>query len=120
MNTKQDFYIDCSYQNNVCILKLNGFLDAHTYTILEEQLKKCINNSFYNILLDLDNLTYLSSAGLGAFMMHLETIRIKNGDIILMNLSTSISEIINMLHFNEIFKIVNNKEEAFLIFEHKQ
>ncbi len=117
METKKYLFIEKSFNNNSCIIKLNGFLDAHTSKKLEEKLEETLKEKCYNILLDLEYLTYISSAGLGVFILHIEEIRKNKGDIILVNIPSNIfSNIIKPLGFDSVFKIVKTQQEALTIF----
>lgn len=110
------FFIDTTKEDTICILHLNGFLDALTSVVLEEEIKKNVENNCFKIVLDLKSLTYISSAGLGVFMLYIEKIRKNEGDIIMTNLSKSIFEVMNLLGFDEIFHITNTVEEAISLF----
>ncbi len=120
MSNTKEFSIKTKLEKNVSILYLDGFLDAYTSEILEQEIAKNVSNGNYNILLNLSNLTYISSAGLGVFMIYIEQIRKNKGDIIMSHLTSAVLEVMNLLGFDEIFKIVATDEEAIMLFETKE
>jgi|SRR3990172_2614781 len=51
---------------NVSIMKLRGALDGSTYEFFIKEAEKLYDNGVRNLILDMSELTFLSSAGLGA------------------------------------------------------
>ena len=66
---------------DVVVLDVTGYLDAHTAPEFEEALKKLMNEQRYKIVINLEALQYISSAGLGVFMGFIEELRENEGDI---------------------------------------
>ncbi|MFQ5584324.1 MAG: STAS domain-containing protein, partial [Calditrichia bacterium] len=66
---------------SVSVLNIKGFLDAHTAPEFERAIKELMDSGRFNIVVDLDGLQYISSAGLGVFMGFVEEIRSKGGDL---------------------------------------
>jgi anti-anti-sigma factor len=59
----------------VQILRLEGYVDAHTFTDFEEELTKLVEGGHYSLLLDLEKLTYINSTGLGLLMATFRQVR---------------------------------------------
>ncbi|MBD3224900.1 MAG: anti-sigma factor antagonist [Caldithrix sp.] len=97
---------------NISKLYLSGFLDAHTVPKFEEALQSCLNDEQYNIIVNLKDLDYISSAGLGVFMGFIEEIRESGGDIKLTNLSNKVHKVFDLLGFPALFEIYDNENEA--------
>ena len=64
------------------ILKLDGELDANTALSVDKSLSSLIDEGSVNILVDGECLEYISSAGIGVFIAHLEDIDSKNAKIV--------------------------------------
>ena len=77
----EEFNIIEKNNNDVVILYLEGFLDAHTSVELEKSFERLISESKYKIIVNFEKLSYISSAGLGVFMAYIEAIRNNSGDI---------------------------------------
>ncbi len=116
----KNFFIDTKTDGDICTLVLNGYLDAHTSSRLEVAIAECMSNNFYNIIIDFSNLNYISSAGLGVFMVYIEDIRQHGGDIAMTNMQPKIYNIFSLLGFNEIFSITNSMSEAISLFNKQQ
>lgn len=108
----EEFSISTKRQDNITILNLNGFLDAHTSVELEKCLEDIISDEKYRIVVNFDKLSYISSAGLGVFMAFIETARNNSGDIKLCAMSDKIYNIFDMLGFPILFEIYKEEKSA--------
>lgn len=106
------FTVEMQKQEQVAILRLSGYLDLHTVPKFEEAIQKLVNDGVYNILVNLADLEYISSAGLGVFMGFIEDIREHQGDIKLCNLSPRVFKVFDLLGFPALFEIFEQQEEA--------
>jgi anti-sigma B factor antagonist len=105
----EEFSVKEANKNNIIVLYLEGYLDAHTSVELEKAFEKVITEEKYRIIVNFEKLSYISSAGLGVFMAFIESVRDNNGDIKLCAMSDKIFNIFDMLGFPVLFDIV--KEE---------
>ena len=106
------FSITMREQNNVDILDLKGYLDAHTTPDLEKAFTQLSEKKKYRILVNCRELTYISSAGLGVFMAYIEDVRKNNGDIKLSNMTSKVYNIFDLLGFPLLYDIVKDENEA--------
>jgi anti-sigma B factor antagonist len=111
------FAIEHHSKDSIDILKLQGFLDAHTTPQLESALGSLIEKSRYNIVVNFRDLDYISSAGLGAFMVFIEDIRSNGGDIKLAEMKAKVFTVFDLLGFPMLFQIVDTEQEAILNFQ---
>lgn len=96
----------------VRVLRLKGFLDAHTAPAFESALHARIAAGINQIVVDGAELTYISSAGLGVFMSFIEEVRESGGDIRIGGLISKVRQVFDILGFDEIFKIFDTAEDA--------
>jgi anti-sigma B factor antagonist len=99
-------------KGNVSIIYLNGYLDAHTAPQLENNFSELIDNNKYNIVVNFEDLHYISSAGLGVFMAYIEKIRENAGDIKLSGMSDKVYNIFDLLGFPLLYEIFKSEGEA--------
>jgi anti-sigma B factor antagonist len=107
-----EFSTSIKERGDISIINLKGFLDAHTAPTLENNFTQLINNSKYKIIVNFDELAYISSAGLGVFMAYIESIRDNKGDIKLTNMSDKVFNIFDLLGFPLLYEIYKNEDEA--------
>lgn len=108
----EEFSIDIKHHENITILDLNGFLDAHTSVELEKCFEEIISKENYKIIVNFEKLSYISSAGLGVFMAFIEAARDNSGDIKLCAMSDKIYNIFDMLGFPILFEIYKEQKSA--------
>lgn len=102
------FAIHKSHQDDIVILNIEGYLDAHTAPQFEETIQAEVNQGKVRIIVDCEKLTYISSAGLGVFMGFIEEIREQGGDIKISGLNTKVKQIFDILHFDTIYDILSD------------
>ncbi len=99
-------------KGNVSVIYLNGYLDAHTAPQLENNFSELIDKNKYNIVVNFEDLNYISSAGLGVFMAYIENIRENEGDIKLSAMSDKVYNIFDLLGFPLLYEIFKSEVEA--------
>lgn len=104
----------------VQILDLKGELDAHTASELEAALQKCQDDERHQIVVNGENLQYISSAGLGVFMAYIEEVREQGGDIKIAALKPKVYNVFDLLGFPMLFDIVDTEEEAVAKFDNSE
>lgn len=103
--------------NNIHIMELKGYLDAHTTPILEDAFQKLLNEKKFRIIVNCKDLSYISSAGLGVFMAFIEDVRAGKGDIKMSDMTPKVFNIFDLLGFPMLYEIVKTEDEAAKKFE---
>ena len=99
-------------KGDVSVINLSGYLDAHTAPTLENNFTDLIDQNKFKIVVNFNDLAYISSAGLGVFMAYIENIRNNNGDIKLTNMNEKVFNIFDLLGFPLLYEIFKTEEEA--------
>lgn len=107
-----EFNTTIKEHGDVSIIKLKGFLDAHTAPVLENNFNDLLNNNKFKIVVDFQDLAYISSAGLGVFMAFIEKVRENKGDIKLAAMNEKVYNIFDLLGFPLLYEIFKTEEEA--------
>ncbi len=107
-----DLSIEVQEADGVAVLQPSGFINAHTVRGFEEAMEALVKAGQYTILLDCRHLTYISSAGLGAIMGLIETVREHGGDILLSNLQSNVFAIFDTLGFTQLYRVFGDQSEA--------
>ena len=76
-----DFNVNLRGVGSVSVIDVKGYLDAHTAPELENMFSKLITDKQFKVVVNFDQLNYISSAGLGVFMAFVEQMRDNQGDI---------------------------------------
>lgn len=93
-------------------IALIGYLDAHTVRELEEASRRTLDSGNAKLILDLQQLQYISSAGIGAIMALLQQLRRRRGDMIVLQPRPKVHEMLELLGFTDIFQIVPDRAAA--------
>lgn len=98
--------------DSIEIINLYGYLDAHTAPQLENAIGEIVKAGTMKIVVNFDGLDYISSAGLGVFMVFIEDIRNAGGDIKLAQMKPKVYTVFDLLGFPMLFDIVDTESEA--------
>jgi len=107
-----DLLIQVRELDGVAVMRPEGFINAHTVRMFEDALEKLVSAGSFTILLDCKGLNYISSAGLGAIMGLIETVRENGGDILLCNLQDNVYAIFDTLGFTQLYRVFPTEVEA--------
>src|SRR3972149_2801129 len=96
----------------VSVMAVTGRVDSATAPELENSLKKLVEAEKTQIVLDLKNVEYMSSAGLRAMVSTLKAVKRVNGDLRLASPSPRVEEVLRLAGLPSIFSIYPSREEA--------
>ncbi|MCK5219077.1 anti-sigma factor antagonist [bacterium] len=96
---------------NVTVLRITGVIDSDTATIFEKELETLWEEKHYRLLVDLANVNYVSSAGVGIFVGMLQKFREKpEGDMKICRVSPKIMKVFEAIGLDHIMEFI--KEES--------
>lgn len=94
------------------LVRLTGNLDAHTYESLEKALANLYAKGSFGLIIDLTDLEYLASAGIGVLITALSKTRENRGDILLMNPRPAVTGVFELLGLDGMFQVVADRVSA--------
>lgn len=100
------FTIQRSSEDDLTILSLAGFLDAHTAPHFEDAVQREIEAGHKKLIVNCERLDYISSAGLGVFMSFIEELRAAGGDIKICSATPKVLQVFEILGFPAIFDLL--------------
>jgi anti-sigma B factor antagonist len=112
-----DFAVNRKDVDNISVLNIEGYLDAHTAPNFENAIKQLVDEDRNRIVVNFEQLSYISSAGLGVFMGFIEDIRAKDGDIKMSNMTEKVFKIFDLLGFPSLYDILKEENEAISKFQ---
>lgn len=99
-------------RGNVCIITLNGRLDNESTQGFQERLSSIIDGGQTRLILDLDQLEYISSVGLRAFLLAAKKLKPLNGKLVLAQLRDHIKEVLDIAGFSSLFPSYPSVDDA--------
>ena len=93
------------------VIKVAGEVDASSSIQLDEEMSKAAVPDA-KIVVDLSELEYISSAGLGVFMSYISDLEANKIKFVLYGLKDKVFQVFQILGLDQLLTIANNKEEA--------
>jgi anti-sigma B factor antagonist len=97
------FSVQTTLEDELAIVRLEGYVDAHTAPQFEQAVQSIIDEGQHSIIVDCEKLTYISSAGLGVFMGFIEEVREEGGDIKICALTEKAKQPFEILGFESLY-----------------
>ncbi len=99
--------------SRVDLVAVNGRVDASTAPQLQDTLRSIFDERRFRVVLDLSEMSYMSSAGLKVLLGALkEAKRWNRGDLRLAALQTQVHDTLNLVGLLQLFRIYTNTVEA--------
>lgn len=100
-------------RENVVILTLEGeMVGGPDATLLTEKLRDLINSNKNKIVVDLNQVNYMNSSGLGILIAGLTTVRNSGGDLKLLHLAKRLVDLIKITKMDRVFAIFDDEDKA--------
>jgi anti-sigma B factor antagonist len=91
---------------------VRGPLDGSTCRDFEKYIDTLVEKLIVYLIIDASGISYLSSAGIGALVYVQQKIKARNGFFVLCSVSDEIHSLYEILGFNKLFTIANDRAEA--------
>ena len=104
--------LDLKYENDIGVLRVAGELDASTAPELSRFLKENARENSINYVIDLEELSYSSSAGIRIFLGLARELRLNHGDLRMGGARPQVDKIFKLSKFDKIVKIFPTVSEA--------
>lgn len=99
-------------ENGINVLNLKGRLDLASGSTLKEQVKALFDNERTSIHLNMSEVDFINSSGLGALVSIMKEVRLQKGRLTLSNLAVYVQEIFEITQLANIFEVFTTEQEA--------
>ncbi len=99
-------------QNDIYIFKLTGRLDSKTSPEFEKKIVRVIEDGSNQIIVDFEELEYLSSAGLRVLLKATKSLKQIEGRIVLCSMADYVREVFEISGFDTFLPIVPKRDDA--------
>ena len=106
-------------RDGIIYFELDGMLDAHNFEVLEALFENHFERGFYRFVVDIRRLMYVSSAGAGVFIGAVGSCQENDGNVVLVQPSQEVKEILELLGVYQIFPVVQTRALAVDLFTKK-
>lgn len=94
------------------IVGLDGQFDLHTAKRFKTKLMRYVNKGSRNIVLDLGEIDFIDSSGIGAILSIYKKIEQKSGELVIINLSPPLKRIFELSGVLNIINLYSSRDEA--------
>lgn len=94
------------------ILRLSGRIDSSTAPDFEAAVNEIMNAGRYHIVLNVKDLSFMSSAGLRVLITASKECRKHRGDVRLTEVNEKIADVLSLAGLTELFQIFTSEGEA--------
>lgn len=98
--------------DGVIVLEMRGKLDINSSMALKEDFGKFISDGKKSILINMADVDFINSSGLGALVSGLKMVREENGVLKLCSLRQYVKELFEVSQLTKIFSIFENEKDA--------
>lgn len=112
----ESFAVTRKDQEAISILYPGGKMDHHTAPAFESALQALSEEKRYNIIINLQDLQYISSAGLNVLMKFIDDIRGHGGDIKITDASPGVYRVFDLVGYTHLYEFYEHLEEALKAF----
>jgi len=99
-------------QRDICVLDLNGEIDVYTSPKVKETITELIDKGHYSLVINLENVRYIDSTGLGVLIGGLKRVREHSGTVNLVCTNPQIKKIFDITGLVKIFGIYDSEKAA--------
>lgn len=104
---------DPNTEKNYQVLKLVGEIDRDSVANFRESMEQFLGSfALANLILDLAELQFINSEGIGFITDVYNRFAAQNKKILIINASTQIMDIFNLVGLNQLITCLNSEEEA--------
>jgi anti-sigma B factor antagonist len=97
--------------NDIRIIVVSGEIDASTSIQLDNTLKEASMHT-KKIAVDMADLEYISSAGLGVFISHIDEFQSQDIKMVLFGIQDQVREVFSILGLEKLLEIYDSEKDA--------
>jgi anti-sigma B factor antagonist len=110
--------IDSREKNGIIILDLQGkLMGGPDAEVFKSTIHKLIEKGHRKVVVNLHNIDWINSTGMGILISGYTTMRRNGGDLRLLHVSDKIRSILYVTKLNTIFKCFDNEDDAVASYE---
>ncbi|GAB4210574.1 MAG: STAS domain-containing protein [Synechococcales cyanobacterium] len=96
----------------LAVIPLHGRFDAKTVADVRHQVQQVIDSGFVHLLLDLQQVTFMDSSGLGTLISILRQCRSQNGNVCLCRVPEVVQIVLDLTSMDRVLSCFKNPEEG--------
>lgn len=109
--------ISSRVRGEVVILDISGEIDLYNAPEIKDIVNKLIEQKKYSIVINLKEVTYIDSSGIGALISSLSNLKKYHGGLKIINVFASVKKVFELTKLTSFFEIYDSEDEAVKAFQ---
>ena len=107
-----------SERDGVVIISLSGkIMGGPEAGQINDQINNCLDKQKFNIIIDLAEVEWMNSSGLGILIGSMTTLKNNNGKMVLVNVSERINKLLEITKLSGVFQTMEDLETGISSFQ---
>lgn len=98
--------------DNAALVIVKGSIDAKTVIQFQRKLNSVIEDGVNRIIIDMEQVKYVNSTGLGYLINLADTVTGESGSVVFSNVQPKVKVVFDMLGLNAFFRMFNSRDQA--------
>ena len=99
-------------RGDIIILLIIGEIDLYNAPEIKDVIGKLIEEKIYNVIIDLEKVSYIDSSGIGALISSLSNLKKYQGGLKIINVYASVKKVFELTKLTSFFEIYDSEDEA--------
>lgn len=101
----------------ITILDIQGEIDLYNAPEIKDIIQKLIEAQKYNVIINLEKVSYIDSSGIGAMISSLSNLKKYQGGLKIINVYASVKKVFELTKLTSFFEIYESEGEALAKFK---
>ncbi|HSV97613.1 MAG TPA: STAS domain-containing protein [Spirochaetota bacterium] len=99
-------------KGEVVLLDIAGEIDLYNAPEIKDIVSKLIEEQRYNVIINLEKVSYIDSSGIGALISSLSNLKKYQGGLKIINVYASVRKVFELTKLTSFFDIFDTEEDA--------
>ena len=109
--------ISSRVRGDVVILDISGEIDLYNAPEIIDIVNKLIDQKKYSVVINLKEVTYIDSSGIGALISSLSNLKKYHGGLKIINVFASVKKVFELTKLTSFFEIYDSEDDAVKAFQ---
>jgi anti-sigma B factor antagonist len=103
-------------KGEITVLDISGEIDLYNAPEIKDIINKLIEEQKYNVIINLEKVSYIDSSGIGALISSLSNLKKYQGGLKIINVFASVRKVFELTKLTSFFEIFDSEADALASF----
>ncbi len=104
--------INTRSRDDIVVLDIAGEIDLYNAPEIKDVINKLIEEKRYNVIINLEKVSYIDSSGIGALISSLSNLKKYQGGLKIINVFASVRKVFELTKLTSFFEIYDSEDLA--------